>query len=92
MWDANCTKLNGHFEIPIPWRDNVQVSNNVSLALKRLKSLKSSISKKGIAFQYNAEITKLLDKGYAEPVPIDRLESSEVWYLPHLAVVKTCMG
>ena len=87
LWDANCTKVNGHFEIPIPWRDNVQVSNNVSLALTRLKSLKSSISKKGIASQYNAEITKLLDKGYAEPVPINRLESSEVWYLPHHAVV-----
>jgi hypothetical protein len=87
LWDANCTKVDGHFEIPIPWRDNVQMPNNVSLALTRLKSLKSSISKKGIASQYNAEITKLLDKGYAEPVPCDRLQSSDVWYLPHHAVV-----
>lgn len=87
FWDENCVKVNGHFEIPIPWKDNARVSNNVSMALTRLKSLKSSIVKKGIESQYGEEIAKLLDKGYAEPVPSDKLSSSDVWYLPHHAVL-----
>ena len=49
-----------------------------------LKKLKSS----GLMDRYQAEVDKLLNKGYAEIVPDQEIDNAErIWYLPHHAVI-----
>ena len=88
LWDNSCRKVDCHYELPIPWKSNVQLSNNITVALSRLKSLKMSLAKRGLASNYDQEMRLLLSKGYAEVVPPDEVNmEGRVWYLPHHAVV-----
>ena len=91
LWDENVKFVDGHYELPIPWKEEVQVPDNLESAQSRLKSLRQSIGKRGILDKYEAEIQKLLDKSYAEPM-VDtesgfQNSSSKTWYLPHHAVI-----
>ena len=52
----------GHYELPIPWKSDVVIPNNVNVANSRLKSLKLSLLKRGLYTRYNDEMHKLLDK------------------------------
>ena len=88
LWDESCKLVNNHYVIPIPWKDGVEVPNNLIVAMSRLKSLKLSLNKRGLLPRYDSEIQKLLDNGYAEKVPECELELPEnVWYLPHHGVI-----
>lgn len=87
LWDENVKLVNGHYQVPIPFRENVCVPNNVSVAAKRLESLKSSLERKKLFQRYDDEIVKLHEKGFAEKVPVyDINRNTGVWYLPHHAV------
>ena len=89
LWDSSVKFKAGHYELPIPWKDNIEVPNNYPQAVSRLKSTRSSVEKKGILVRYNSELEKLYDKGFAEYVTPENSSScsSKVWYLPHHAVV-----
>lgn len=88
LWDKSVRLVDGHYELPIPWKHDIQMPNNIAVASSRLKSLKSGLSKKGLFTRYDDEIQKLLQNGYAESVPDGEIQSAEkVWYLPHQAVV-----
>ncbi|CAM1308183.1 Uncharacterised protein at_DN2291 [Pycnogonum litorale] len=40
LWDRKCRKVNGHYEIPIPWKDKSEkLPNNFNLAKGRLDNL-----------------------------------------------------
>ena len=88
LWDKSVQLVQGHYELPIPWKQDVDMPNNVAVAASRLKSLKSGLAKKGLFAKYDDEIQKLLQNGYAELVPDVEIENKgKVWYLPHQAVV-----
>ena len=92
LWDENVKVVDGHYELPIPWKDEVVIPDNLEVARSRLRSLRHSIVKKGILDRYEVEIKKLVDKGYAEPVSNiveggSQNSSSKMWYLPHHAVI-----
>jgi len=89
LWDKHIDIVDGHYELPIPWKDGVHVPNNYELARSRLKSLRSSLVKRGLLDKYEFEVQKLLDKGYAERVVVEEIQnsSSKTWYLPHHAVI-----
>jgi len=88
LWDDNVRLVEGKYELPIPWKSSCTVPNNISVAMSRLKSLKASLTKRGLSSRYHDEIVKLLQKGYAEVVPDREIhKSSRVWYLPHQAVL-----
>ena len=87
LWDENCRQVDGHYELPIPWKEGVEFSDNKGVVAHRLHSLKENLSKKGMYERYDAEIRKLLEKGYAEQVPKEQIRSKERWYLPHHPVV-----
>ena len=88
FWDSETKMVNGHFEIPIPWRDRTEpLPNNYVVAKSRLDSLQRKLDKGNGYDQYNSEIDKLLTKGYAEVVPDDEIFSNDrVWYIPHHGV------
>lgn len=88
LWDKECVKVNGHYEIPIPWKPDVKLPINLVMARSRLASLKASLERKGLISLYGGEIQKLLSKGYAELVPSNAgMNLDKVWYLPHQAVI-----
>lgn len=88
LWDKEVKFENSHYTLPIPWKNDICVPDNISLAISRLNSLKTSLMKRELYDRYDAEITKLLDKGYAEPVPIFDVKLNDgQWYLPHQAVL-----
>ena len=89
LWDRDCSFLGGHFEIPIPWKYECKIKmNNKGVANSRLNSLKRSLKRKCMYDVYDNEVTKLVNKGYAEHVPEDCIDDLECWYLPHHAVAK----
>ena len=89
LWDRECAFVDGKFQLPIPWKPGADVPDNKRLALSRLRNLRTSLQKRGLYEPYNAEINKLLQKGFAEEVPKNPKASSErtVWYLPHHLVL-----
>ena len=88
LWDENMSIIDGHVQLPIPWKDGAKLENNHEMAVSRLQSTKRSIVKRKLYDKYDAEIDKMLKKGHAEEVPADSVKCDEgVWYLPHHAVV-----
>lgn len=87
LWESSVTKVDGHYQLPIPWKPGACLPNNLSMAKSRLKSLCRNLERKGLYSKYDDEIKKLLVEGYAEPVPDSESAKNEVWYLPHQVVV-----
>ena len=79
---------NGHYEIPLPFRnENVVMPNNKGQVikradLKRKKMLKDPNYRK----DYSIFMTDVIAKGYAEKVPSHSAEEGKVWYIPHHGV------
>ena len=86
LWDDNVKVVNGHYELPIPWKPDIAFTNNLPQAMARLTSTMKSIEKRGLRAKYDSEMSKVLDKGYAEIIQPD-LSENKVWYLPHHAVL-----
>jgi hypothetical protein len=88
LWDKECRKVDGHYELPIPWKPNVKLPNNMVVAISRLKALKANLLKRDLFAGYDQEMKLLLSKGYAEVVPVSEIVTSNtVWYLPHQVVI-----
>ena len=86
----NIRFINGHYELPLPFR-NIQIPlpNNRSQALKRaLWQKKKMAADDKYHSDYNQFMTKILSKGYAYKIPSDELETEpgRVRYLPHHGV------
>jgi hypothetical protein len=89
LWDRECVKVDGHFQLPIPWKNRDEhLPNNYVMAKSRLESTVKKLEKQQLFERYDSEISKLLSNGYAEIVPSEQVHTVErVWYLPHHAVV-----
>ncbi|XP_042243373.1 uncharacterized protein LOC121880282 [Homarus americanus] len=91
LWSETGIKTNGHYQFPIPFRnENTEIPNNKAVAERRLDGLRRRLSKDARLRQgYVEEINKLLAEGYAESVPKCQLKSDTglVWYLPHHPVL-----
>ena len=91
MWDDTSLKVNGHYEIKIPFKnEDEKLPHNRAMAEKRFKQLEQKLEKKpDLKKQYIDAIEDLLKKGHAKEVPNDAIDRSDgrVWYLPHFGVV-----
>ena len=64
LWDQEHRMVDGHYELPIPWRNMLEpLPNNFPVAKSRLDSLHKRLAGNGPYLKYNAEIDKLLNKG-----------------------------
>ena len=90
LWDSEVRYEDGHYSLPIPWRDGrPDFPNNEYMAKCRLADgLTRRLTKEGITGKYTEGIETMLNRGYAEPVPDNelRLSDGSVWYLPHHVV------
>jgi hypothetical protein len=82
--------VNDHYEFCLPFRNQFPaLPNNQTLALQRLKSLHKKLTlNPQFHEEYRQFMAILLEKGYAEEVPMDELDRSDgkTWYLPHHGV------
>ena len=61
LWESSIRLHEGHYELPIPWRNpGAIIPNNYSVAKYRLDSLKKSLVKKELFNRYDAEVEKML--------------------------------
>ncbi|XP_068240252.1 uncharacterized protein [Palaemon carinicauda] len=88
--ESNVVFKDGHFEIPLPFRNqNLMLPNNKILAMKRALYQKKKMQKDP---KYHSDyvnfIDKILQNDYAERIPDSLLtaKSGHVWYLPHHGV------
>ena len=88
-WNDSTRLTNGHYELSIPFKENPpQLSDNKPLADRRLQYLGNRLLKNEAQHQkYAAEITALVDKGFAEKVSEDTTNPGVTWYIPHHSVL-----
>ena len=89
MWEKEWTTVNGRYQLPIPFKDpNVCFPNNRAYAQTRLQQTLRGLRRKGKFDSYKVEIDLMLEKGYAEYVPVENLDRNDgkVFYLPHFPV------
>ncbi len=81
--------LDGHYEMPLPFRDkeSMCLPNNRPLAEQRLRKLKRRLeTDSAYEAQYSHFMANLVGSKHAERVPEDELWQEYVWYLPHHGV------
>ena len=84
--------VNGHYQLPLPWRSKSHpLPNNRKMALRRLTSLKTRLMKDPRLKEQHANTMKsFLSEGYATITPAhsgDRETDSTLWFLPHHPVI-----
>lgn len=81
----------GHYQLPLPLKTSEILPNNKSLALYRLNHLKRKLTNDIVyANDYCAFMEGVIDKGYAEKIPVSEWgKSSGVNYIPHHGVYCT---
>ena len=86
-WNESVKVLEDHYVLNIPFKEAApKLLNNRALAEKRLSSLDKRPAKDEVMkTRYTEENLKLLEKGYAEEVPIEEIKRNDgkVHYLPH---------
>ena len=88
----NLTYKNGHYQLPRLWQNDAEkMPDSRMMALQRLKGLKRRLqNNEDLKTKYWNQMKALLDSGYAEPVPEDKVDvKHKKWYLPHHPVVNS---
>ena len=90
LLDQGISFQNGHYEMPLPFKnENPILRNNKALAIRRLQCLRTRFKKdRRFCSDYFEFMNNLVKKGHAERVP-DSEESSgigQTWYIPHHGV------
>ncbi|XP_077997089.1 uncharacterized protein LOC144450360 [Glandiceps talaboti] len=86
IMDNSVCIRNGHYQLALPWRyDNPCLSNNKSVAVKRLNLLKQRLARDLVLHdKYKSTIEDYIVQGHARRVPDDEhVTDKPVWYLPH---------
>ncbi|XP_042208576.1 uncharacterized protein LOC121856861 [Homarus americanus] len=86
LQSTSVARVDGHYQLPIPFRHE----EPVKLAEQRLASLKKRLLKDpDLRQRYREEMQNLINKGHAERVPHHELTivPGKTWYLPHHPVL-----
>ena len=81
---------NGRYSVAVPWKEQrPQLPNNRQMAESRLLSTERNLKKKEfVGKEYQMTIKTYVEKGYLCKVPEAEAPPPEIWYLPHLPIVK----
>ena len=81
--------VDNHYQLDLPFRENLLFPNNRAMAEKRLNSLKVHLKKDpNLHVKYQEGIKDYIEKQYASkveghPVVKEKSQQNDVWYLPH---------
>ena len=79
-------RSDGHFETPLPFKDDIKLPNNRAVTLKILSRLTSKfLCDSQYREDYSRFMAEIITHGNAEPVPTEELTNTEgkTWYFPH---------
>ena len=85
----DCVKMvDGHYELPLPWRkDDQELPNNKFMAEKRLKTLRKKLNQDSeLKEKYIDQMNIMIQKGFMESVRTED-GGQRTWYIPHHAVM-----
>lgn len=79
------TLVDGHYQIPLPWRSGCpSLRSNRQMALRRLQQLATRLKRDVLLKElYTTALQGYLNRGYAERIPHSLVHTKEAWYLPH---------
>ena len=88
--DSSLRRVDGHYELPLPWRTGCpSLPNNRQVAEKRLNCLRKRFDEESDLFQLCKDrMNEYEDQGYIRKVPEDSY-SVKVWYIPHHATTQS---
>ena len=93
LWDSNVSFSDGHYSLPIPFKNPaLTLPDNRQMAERRLSSLKRKLLKNhDLHRKYMDGMNDLLEKGYAVPVAKEDVYKNDgkMWYLPHHPVINS---
>ncbi|XP_071944668.1 uncharacterized protein [Antedon mediterranea] len=87
--EKSCRLKDGHYQISLPFRSDLNLPDNSEVAVRRLKGLEKWLLRDSkLHSDYNDFMSKIIQNGYAEIVPIKDLARADgkVWYIPHHGV------
>ena len=91
LWDRDVSFSDGHYTLPIPFKNPaLTLPDNRQMAERRLSSLKRKLLKNhDLHWKYMDGMNDLLEKGYAVPVTKEDVYKNDgkIWYLPHHPVI-----
>nr|CAB3263161.1 uncharacterized protein LOC104265735 [Phallusia mammillata] len=91
IMQKNVKMVEGHYELPLPWRESSAcLPDNKPMAERRLTYLKRRLEKDhSLKEKYVSTMQSYLEKGYAREIPREEIESVDgvCWYLPHHPVL-----
>ena len=91
LMERSLKKVNGHFQVVLPWKSYPpSLPNNREMAERRCQLLKRRLLKdEDLLLKYKTTMGDYIEKGHAEKVPVEELNPkiNPVWYLPHHPVV-----
>ena len=88
IMESSVVKVDGHYEIALPWKsESAKLPNNRTVAERRLGHLKNRLARDPeLHNKYKDKMGEYLKNGYARKVPRKSLAPSpKTWYVPHHA-------
>ena len=81
--------VDGHYELPLPWRNEKEMPDNKTMAKIRLNHLKRKLQKNPeLKQKYIDQMQSMIEKGNAQKVVCEaETNYSKTWYIPHHAVI-----
>lgn len=77
----------GHYELPLPFKTEVNLPDNKEMALSRLSTLERKFRRNPkYKEEYCESMADVISKGYAEPIPEEPTDDKQRWYIPHHGV------
>ena len=75
---------NGHYSLPLPFRNNVTLPNNRAAAVKIAQGSLRKRMKNDAKFreEYTAYVKRIVDEGCAKKVPVNEVNDPNAWYIP----------
>ena len=91
LMKRNISYVNGHYELPLPWKnDSVVLPESLPNAQRRLQYLKQRFEKNlDLHEKYTEQVETYIQRGYAEKLPENDPGGARTWFLPHNYVVST---
>ena len=91
LMKRNISNVNGHYELPLPWKnDSVVLPESLPHAQRRLQYLKQRFEKNlDLHEKYTEQVETYIQRGYAEKLPENDPGGARTWYLPHNYVVSS---
>ena len=86
MVEREAQVVDGHYQVPLPFRYDAIMPKNKEQAIKRANWQKKKMLRDSkYRFDYTVFVNDVVAKGYAQRVPNELLtpKPGKVWYLPH---------